>query len=150
MIMEDPAKAELNSGSIRVPEMAVQCESTILPHDVVKKLAELDLELSECDITQKGYEKKRRKLLIPYTIGTKESNNHHLDLMSSQHISFGNDQKLKDLIGEEGKNLSTAVVELFFSTKGPQSFWRWWQINGVACFVFNVTLKEYFIQVRLQ
>merc|ERR1711974_141698 len=39
---------------------------TILPHDVIEKLAELDLELSEGDITQKGYEKKRRKLLVPF------------------------------------------------------------------------------------
>eukprot|EP00092_Neocalanus_flemingeri_P085540 GFUD01107642.1.p1 GENE.GFUD01107642.1~~GFUD01107642.1.p1 ORF type:complete len:332 (-),score=125.63 GFUD01107642.1:466-1461(-) len=34
-----------------------------LPEDVVDKIAELDLELSEGDITQKGYEKKRAKLL---------------------------------------------------------------------------------------
>ena len=37
-----------------------------LPEDVVDKIAELDLELSEGDITQKGYEKKRAKLLEPY------------------------------------------------------------------------------------
>ncbi|TDG53237.1 hypothetical protein AWZ03_000052 [Drosophila navojoa] len=37
-----------------------------LPSDVREKLAELDLELSEGDITQKGYEKKRAKLLQPY------------------------------------------------------------------------------------
>jgi len=37
-----------------------------LPHDVKDKLAELDLELSEGDITQKGYEKKRTKLLAPF------------------------------------------------------------------------------------
>ena len=37
-----------------------------LPEDVVDKIAELDLELSEGDITQKGYEKKRAKLLAPY------------------------------------------------------------------------------------
>jgi len=37
-----------------------------LPEDVVDKIAELDLELSEGDITQKGYEKKRTKLLAPY------------------------------------------------------------------------------------
>ncbi|XP_064167595.1 disco-interacting protein 2 homolog A-like isoform X4 [Anguilla rostrata] len=37
-----------------------------LPADVREKLAELELELSEGDITQKGYEKKRGKLLAPY------------------------------------------------------------------------------------
>ena len=37
-----------------------------LPEDVVEKIAELDLELSEGDITQKGYEKKKTKLLAPF------------------------------------------------------------------------------------
>ncbi|XP_046808733.1 disco-interacting protein 2 isoform X2 [Lucilia cuprina] len=37
-----------------------------LPAEIREKLAELDLELSEGDITQKGYEKKRAKLLQPY------------------------------------------------------------------------------------
>ena len=37
-----------------------------LPAEVREKLAELDLELSEGDITQKGYEKKRTRLLVPY------------------------------------------------------------------------------------
>uniref|UniRef100_A0AAG5DPY8 DMAP1-binding domain-containing protein n=1 Tax=Anopheles atroparvus TaxID=41427 RepID=A0AAG5DPY8_ANOAO len=37
-----------------------------LPDDVREKLAELELELSEGDITQKGYEKKRTRLLQPY------------------------------------------------------------------------------------
>ncbi|XP_069108520.1 disco-interacting protein 2 homolog C-like isoform X4 [Argopecten irradians] len=39
-----------------------------LPEDVRRKLAELSLELSEGDITQKGYDKKRSKLLAPYNI----------------------------------------------------------------------------------
>ncbi|XP_009302676.2 disco-interacting protein 2 homolog A isoform X2 [Danio rerio] len=37
-----------------------------LPAEVRERLAELELELSEGDITQKGYEKKRGKLLAPY------------------------------------------------------------------------------------
>ncbi|RVE73182.1 hypothetical protein OJAV_G00048420 [Oryzias javanicus] len=37
-----------------------------LPKEVRDQLAELDLELSEGDITQKGYEKKRTKLLAPF------------------------------------------------------------------------------------
>ncbi|CAG5117978.1 unnamed protein product, partial [Candidula unifasciata] len=43
-----------------------------LPDDVRERLAELDLELSEGDITQKGYEKKRLRLLGPYA---KQQNN---------------------------------------------------------------------------
>ncbi|XP_052229849.1 disco-interacting protein 2-like isoform X3 [Dreissena polymorpha] len=38
-----------------------------VPEDVRLKLAELELELSEGDITQKGYEKKRQRLLQPYS-----------------------------------------------------------------------------------
>ncbi|XP_058460808.1 disco-interacting protein 2 isoform X14 [Malaya genurostris] len=38
-----------------------------LPEDIREKLAELELELSEGDITQKGYEKKRTRLLQPYS-----------------------------------------------------------------------------------
>ncbi|XP_017563150.1 disco-interacting protein 2 homolog B-A isoform X2 [Pygocentrus nattereri] len=37
-----------------------------LPKEVKEQLAELELELSEGDITQKGYEKKRAKLLAAY------------------------------------------------------------------------------------
>ncbi|KAI1731604.1 DMAP1-binding domain-containing protein [Ditylenchus destructor] len=37
-----------------------------LPEHVRTKLAQLELELSEGDITEKGYEKKRRVLLAPY------------------------------------------------------------------------------------
>uniref|UniRef100_A0A915Q4P1 DMAP1-binding domain-containing protein n=1 Tax=Setaria digitata TaxID=48799 RepID=A0A915Q4P1_9BILA len=37
-----------------------------LPSDVRERIAQLDLELSEGDITQKGYDKKRQLLLGPY------------------------------------------------------------------------------------
>uniref|UniRef100_H2ZBW3 DMAP1-binding domain-containing protein n=1 Tax=Ciona savignyi TaxID=51511 RepID=H2ZBW3_CIOSA len=40
--------------------------TSILPLEVRAKLAELDIEISEGDITQKGYEKKRYRLLEPY------------------------------------------------------------------------------------
>ncbi|XP_014340229.1 disco-interacting protein 2 homolog B-A isoform X1 [Latimeria chalumnae] len=39
---------------------------SVLPKEIREQLAELELELSEGDITQKGYEKKRAKLLAPY------------------------------------------------------------------------------------
>ncbi|XP_038643560.1 disco-interacting protein 2 homolog A-like isoform X2 [Scyliorhinus canicula] len=51
-------------------------ETPSLPRDVKVKLAELELELSEGDITQKGYEKKKAKLLAPYipqTVGVDPS-----------------------------------------------------------------------------
>ncbi|KAM5281322.1 disco-interacting protein 2 homolog A isoform 5-T5 [Ctenodactylus gundi] len=41
-------------------------EASPLPAEVRESLAELELELSEGDITQKGYEKKRAKLLARY------------------------------------------------------------------------------------
>jgi len=44
----------------------VNVDSTNLPPEIKAKLAELELELSEGDITQKGYEKKKAKLLMPY------------------------------------------------------------------------------------
>uniref|UniRef100_A0A8C0PEQ5 Disco interacting B n=1 Tax=Canis lupus familiaris TaxID=9615 RepID=A0A8C0PEQ5_CANLF len=44
-----------------------------LPPEVRAQLAELELELSEGDITQKGYEKKRSKLLSPYIPQTQEA-----------------------------------------------------------------------------
>ncbi|XP_053738211.1 disco-interacting protein 2 homolog C isoform X3 [Synchiropus splendidus] len=47
-------------------------ESVPIPAEVRAKLAELELELSEGDITQKGYEKKRSQLIgafIPQTSG---------------------------------------------------------------------------------
>ncbi|KAJ8255299.1 hypothetical protein GJAV_G00203300 [Gymnothorax javanicus] len=44
----------------------IQTTAMTLPAEVREKLAELELELSEGDITQKGYEKKRGKLLAPY------------------------------------------------------------------------------------
>ena len=44
-----------------------------LPADIRAKLAELDLELSEGDITQKGYDKKRQRLLAPYVPAATEA-----------------------------------------------------------------------------
>uniref|UniRef100_A0A8C3NI54 Uncharacterized protein n=1 Tax=Geospiza parvula TaxID=87175 RepID=A0A8C3NI54_GEOPR len=46
--------------------MAEPAAVSSLPREVREQLAELELELSEGDITQKGYEKKRAKLLAPY------------------------------------------------------------------------------------
>uniref|UniRef100_A0A915NHW1 DMAP1-binding domain-containing protein n=1 Tax=Meloidogyne floridensis TaxID=298350 RepID=A0A915NHW1_9BILA len=47
-----------------------------LPEVVREKLAQLDLELTEGDITEKGYEKKRQQLIEPFLKKTskKESN----------------------------------------------------------------------------
>uniref|UniRef100_A0AAX7VFI3 DMAP1-binding domain-containing protein n=1 Tax=Astatotilapia calliptera TaxID=8154 RepID=A0AAX7VFI3_ASTCA len=54
-----------------------------LPKEVRDQLAELDLELSEGDITQKGYEKKRAKLLAPYIIHTPRNSSSHAPPPSS-------------------------------------------------------------------
>uniref|UniRef100_A0A914CNT1 DMAP1-binding domain-containing protein n=1 Tax=Acrobeloides nanus TaxID=290746 RepID=A0A914CNT1_9BILA len=43
-----------------------EIEISKLPSDVRTRLAKLELELSEGDITQKGYDKKRQLLLAPY------------------------------------------------------------------------------------
>ncbi|VDP19465.1 unnamed protein product, partial [Onchocerca flexuosa] len=45
-----------------------------LPSDIRERLAQLDLELSEGDITQKGYDKKRQLLLGPYLRTQKDGN----------------------------------------------------------------------------
>ncbi|XP_060007133.1 disco-interacting protein 2 homolog A isoform X6 [Lagenorhynchus albirostris] len=47
-------------------ERGCPLEAVPLPAEVRESLAELELELSEGDITQKGYEKKRGKLLARY------------------------------------------------------------------------------------
>lgn len=59
-----------------------------LPSEVREKLAELDLELSEGDITQKGYEKKRAKLLTPYLNQTSGDT----QLITSSIISHKNEK----------------------------------------------------------
>merc|ERR1719411_586192 len=60
-VVESPAPKSLIPPS---PPKSPYCVE--LPEDVVDKIAELDLELSEGDITQKGYEKKKNKLLAPF------------------------------------------------------------------------------------
>ncbi|XP_041736065.1 disco-interacting protein 2 homolog C-like isoform X1 [Coregonus clupeaformis] len=54
-------------------------EASPLPLEVRARLAELELELSEGDITQKGYEKKRSKLIRAYVPhpGGMEGMSHH-------------------------------------------------------------------------
>ncbi|XP_064646090.1 disco-interacting protein 2 homolog C-like [Lineus longissimus] len=50
-----------------------EIDESQLPQDVRKKIAELELELSEGDITQKGYDKKRARLLAPFVKNTPEA-----------------------------------------------------------------------------
>ena len=47
--------------------MAEFLDISKLPSSIQERLKELDDELEEGDITQKGYDKKRRQLLEPYT-----------------------------------------------------------------------------------
>ncbi|XP_031661352.1 disco-interacting protein 2 homolog A isoform X5 [Oncorhynchus kisutch] len=58
--------AERNSTGLLMMLEPSPAMAMSLPVEVREKLAELELELSEGDITQKGYEKKRAKLLAPY------------------------------------------------------------------------------------
>ncbi|XP_055310052.1 disco-interacting protein 2 isoform X5 [Sitodiplosis mosellana] len=60
-----------------------------LPDDVREKLAELDLELSEGDITQKGYEKKRSRLLQPYLPKNPPSNDGYYNLQKNNGGNSG-------------------------------------------------------------
>ncbi|KAB5583758.1 hypothetical protein PHYPO_G00099340, partial [Pangasianodon hypophthalmus] len=62
-----PGKPRVHPGEMMAERPVDVCA---LPPEVREQLAELDLELSEGDITQKGYEKKRAKLLAPYTTQT--------------------------------------------------------------------------------
>ncbi|KAM9304856.1 disco-interacting protein 2 homolog A isoform 4-T4 [Gastrophryne carolinensis] len=73
--------------------MAERAGCTILetlPVEIRESLAELELELSEGDITQKGYEKKRAKLLaryIPLIQGVDPSLQTETKLLGSSQIS---------------------------------------------------------------
>lgn len=68
--------------------------SDTLPDDVREKLAELDLELSEGDITKKGYDKKRNVLLAPYknslqtSSGQLEMFSYHQNSHNSHILTF--------------------------------------------------------------
>ncbi|XP_037031686.1 disco-interacting protein 2 isoform X13 [Bradysia coprophila] len=55
-----------------------------LSEDIREKLAELDLELSEGDITQKGYEKKRTRLLQPYIQKNAQQGDGYYNLQKQQ------------------------------------------------------------------
>ena len=114
---------------------------TILPHEIIEQLAELDLELSEgkslefdCkmikkvlteykyqtlkikftsiifsgDITQKGYEKKRRKLLLPFMTQQNESNGH--PSQPSPLASSGTNNAAKNLDASVNDDPSNASV----------------------------------------
>ncbi|CAF3352717.1 unnamed protein product [Rotaria sp. Silwood1] len=63
----------------------------LLPMDIQQKLQELELELAEGDITQKGFEKKRTKLLAPYQqqlnethVGNNMNNNNNNEKLSNR------------------------------------------------------------------
>ncbi|CAH8465632.1 unnamed protein product [Schistosoma turkestanicum] len=56
-----------------------------LPLEIKTKLAELEVELSEGDITEKGYQKKKQKLLAPFINASINSTNSS----NSSHIPYG-------------------------------------------------------------
>ncbi|KHJ45581.1 DMAP1-binding domain protein [Trichuris suis] len=47
---------------------------SLLPHEVRDQLAQLDLELSEGDITRKGYEKKKNQILSQFALTSNAGN----------------------------------------------------------------------------
>ncbi|XP_062518555.1 disco-interacting protein 2 homolog B-like [Corticium candelabrum] len=55
-----------------------------VPPEVHQKLADLELELEEGDITQKGYEKRKAKLLEPYQSGGGNSFHSESSLLSAE------------------------------------------------------------------
>ncbi|CAF4555860.1 unnamed protein product [Rotaria sp. Silwood2] len=60
----------------------------LLPMDIQQKLQELELELAEGDITQKGFEKKRTKLLTPYQQQLNE-----IQIMNNTNNNNNNNEK---------------------------------------------------------
>ncbi|XP_037935929.1 disco-interacting protein 2 isoform X2 [Teleopsis dalmanni] len=97
-------------------------ENLSLPLDVREKLAELDLELSEGDITQKGYEKKRTKLLQPFLTKTNEGadpkdDKNNKSIPPYYNIKETNAQNIKTvkdgaLVSSEGYSYVTEVPSL--------------------------------------
>jgi hypothetical protein len=57
-----------------------------LPFNIKNELDQLELELLEGDITQKGYEKKRNKLLAPYLAQLQTSTNTQI-LLNQSHLN---------------------------------------------------------------
>nr|CAH8824646.1 unnamed protein product [Trichobilharzia regenti] len=75
-----------------------------LPLEIKTKLAELEIELSEGDITEKGYQKKKQKLLAPFiTVGGNSTNppcNSHIPrggiLLPGLNENYGSNLALRD------------------------------------------------------
>ncbi|XP_018581137.2 disco-interacting protein 2 homolog B-A isoform X3 [Scleropages formosus] len=77
-----------------------------LPKEVRDQLAELELELSEGDITQKGYEKKRVKLLAPFLSQTPSGDS---GLQSNQQGSSPSVNAVQDPAVEPAAGPSTST-----------------------------------------
>lgn len=63
-----------NNGQVNLPPLST-LNLDLLPSNVKFELDQLELELLEGDITQKGYDKKRSKLIEPYLSMIKTSKN---------------------------------------------------------------------------
>ena len=83
-----------------------------LPQDVVEKIAELDLELSEGDITQKGYEKKKNKLLAPFLRENQPT--------TATSVSNGNNKPKEDVV-RNGDSKQSGPVKQSSTTSSSQS-----------------------------
>ena len=64
----------------------------------------------------------------------------------SKHLSFEENQIVSSMLGESKVSLSTAVVQLLFSTTTKPLQWQL-KVTGVVCFVKDPIRKGFFIEV---
>lgn len=86
-------QSSINNNSINVPLINTsQLDLDKLPSNVKFELDQLELELLEGDITQKGYDKKKAKLLAPYLNDSNiiVNNNNNLNLTKTNITSISN------------------------------------------------------------
>ncbi|CDR32765.1 DMAP1-binding domain-containing protein [Caenorhabditis elegans] len=81
-----------------------------LPDEVREKLAELDLELSEGDITKKGYDKKRDALLAPFK-SLRAANALHAEQSSASPNSRSNRRNQRRVTQDDDRYHSEIRVE---------------------------------------
>ena len=64
----------------------------------------------------------------------------------SKHLSFEENQMVFNMLGERRESLSTAVIQLLFSTTTRPFQWQI-KVTGVVCFVKDPIRKGFFIEV---
>ena len=64
----------------------------------------------------------------------------------SKHLTFEENQMVFSMLGERKESLSTAVIQLLFSTTTRPFQWQI-KVTGVVCFVKDPIRKGFFIEV---